>query len=246
MTHAKNTPRSPTKERPNMVLLRWNMIHDIPPSRAHDDSKRNGDIHIRSGYVFTNKKTTNKRIKDLVSLPWLYSQVDRDGENTLKYRARERQIYKSHRMARWNPYWRQRVVDPKRQGDSHEKGYQSPPTQMEDACWHVWVFGPGPGQKEGLCYTPGKKRLLYRESKRHMCRHFICFHQSKTTNRRNRGKWFKNCLDELGLLKVSWSFLSCFLKSMLSNYDIEYGSLMFLDSAILTFVFSKGSNSVAD
>jgi hypothetical protein len=30
----------------------------------------------------------------------------------------------------------------------------------------------------------------------------ICFHQSKTTNRRNREKWFKNCLGELGLLKV--------------------------------------------
>ena len=30
----------------------------------------------------------------------------------------------------------------------------------------------------------------------------ICFHQSKTTNRRNRVQWFKNCLDELGLLKV--------------------------------------------
>ena len=83
MTHAKNTPRTPTKERPNMVPLRWNMINDIPPSRAHDDSKRKGDIHIRSGYVFTNQKTTNKRIEDLVSLPWLYSQVDRDGENTL-------------------------------------------------------------------------------------------------------------------------------------------------------------------
>jgi hypothetical protein len=33
---------------------------------------------------------------------------------------------------------------------------------------------------------------------------------------------------------------------MLSNYDIDwYGSLMFLDSGNLTFVFSKGSNSVA-
>jgi hypothetical protein len=47
------------------------------------------------------------------------------------------------------------------------------------------------------------------------------FTNQKTTNRRNIGKWFKNCLDELGLLKVSWSFLSCFLKSMLSNYDIK-------------------------
>ena len=85
MTHAKNAPRNLTKERPNMVPppLRCNMIHDIPPSRAHDDSKRKGDIHIRSGYVFTNQKTTNKRIKDLVSLPWLYSQVDRDEQDTL-------------------------------------------------------------------------------------------------------------------------------------------------------------------
>ena len=34
---------------------------------------------------------------------------------------------------------------------------------------------------------------------------------------------------------------------ILSNYDINwYGSLMFLDSGNLTFVFSKGSNSVAD
>ena len=34
---------------------------------------------------------------------------------------------------------------------------------------------------------------------------------------------------------------------MLPNYDINwYGSLMFLDSGNLTFVFSKGSNSVAD
>ena len=32
-----------------------------------------------------------------------------------------------------------------------------------------------------------------------------------------------------------------------SNYDINwYGSLMFLGSGNLTFVFSKGSNSVAD
>jgi hypothetical protein len=30
----------------------------------------------------------------------------------------------------------------------------------------------------------------------------ICVHQSKTTNSRNREKWFKICLDELGLLKV--------------------------------------------
>ena len=43
------------------------------------------------------------------------------------------------------------------------------------------------------------------------------------------------------------SFSSCFLKSMLPNYDINwYDSLMFLDSGNLTFVFSKGSNSVAD
>jgi hypothetical protein len=34
---------------------------------------------------------------------------------------------------------------------------------------------------------------------------------------------------------------------ILSNYDINwYGSLMFLDSGNLTFVFSKRSNSVAD
>ena len=34
---------------------------------------------------------------------------------------------------------------------------------------------------------------------------------------------------------------------MLSNYDINwYDSLMFLDSGNLTFVFSKGSNSVAE
>jgi len=34
---------------------------------------------------------------------------------------------------------------------------------------------------------------------------------------------------------------------MLSNYDIDwYGSLRFLDSGNLTFVFSRGSNSVAD
>ena len=34
---------------------------------------------------------------------------------------------------------------------------------------------------------------------------------------------------------------------ILSNYDINwYGSLMFLDSANLTFMFSKGSNSVAN
>jgi hypothetical protein len=55
-----------------------------------------------------------------------------------------------------------------------------------------------------------------------ICVDILCvFTNQKTTNRRNRGKWFKNCLDELGLLKVSWSFLSCFLKSMLSNYDIK-------------------------
>ena len=41
--------------------------------------------------------------------------------------------------------------------------------------------------------------------------------------------------------------ISCFLKLMSSNYDINwYGSLMFLDSGNLTFVFSKGSNSIAD
>jgi hypothetical protein len=34
---------------------------------------------------------------------------------------------------------------------------------------------------------------------------------------------------------------------ILSNYDINwYGSLMFLDSGNLTFVFSKRINSVAD
>ena len=48
--------------------------------------------------------------------------------------------------------------------------------------------------------------------------------------------------------RVSCSIVVVFIVfSMLSNYDINwYGSLMFLDSGNLTFVFSKGSNSVAD
>ena len=38
--------------------------------------------------------------------------------------------------------------DTKRQGP-HEKGDQSLPTQMEDACRQSRVFGVGPGRKEG-------------------------------------------------------------------------------------------------
>jgi hypothetical protein len=44
MTHGKIIPRTPTiKYGPPH---RWNLIHHIPPSRAHDDSKRKGVIHI--------------------------------------------------------------------------------------------------------------------------------------------------------------------------------------------------------
>jgi hypothetical protein len=55
MTHGKIIPRTPTTKYGS--LFRWN--HHIPPSRAHDDSKQKGDIHIN--VVFTNQKATNKR-----------------------------------------------------------------------------------------------------------------------------------------------------------------------------------------
>ena len=41
--------------------FRCNMIHRIPPSRAHDDSKRKGDISQK----FQNKKRNKKEIKKI-------------------------------------------------------------------------------------------------------------------------------------------------------------------------------------
>jgi hypothetical protein len=73
MTHGKRIPRtSTTKYGPP----RWNMIHHIPPSRAHDDSKRKGDIHIdmfspikkRPTNVLKNSKNVkNKKIHNLLT-----------------------------------------------------------------------------------------------------------------------------------------------------------------------------------
>jgi hypothetical protein len=56
--------------------------------------------------------------------------------------------------------------------------------------------------------------------------------------------WFCNQTSYLMFsILGQWIYHDCFLKSMLSNYDINwYGSLMFLDSDNLTFAFSKGSN----
>jgi hypothetical protein len=58
--------------------------------------------------------------------------------------------------------------DQGRKIDTHEKWDQSPPTQMEDDRRQSGVFGPGPGRKERIHYTPWRKRVLYRESKRHL------------------------------------------------------------------------------
>ena len=55
MTHGKIIPAYRRKN-DQIWTPRCNMIHHIPPSRSHDDSQRKGDIHIRSGYVFTNQK----------------------------------------------------------------------------------------------------------------------------------------------------------------------------------------------
>jgi hypothetical protein len=71
-------------------------------------------------------------------------------------------------MERRNPHRRQRIGDQGRKTDTHEKGDQSPRTQMEDARSQSRVFGPGPGRKERLRYTPRRKRLLYRESRGHL------------------------------------------------------------------------------
>ena len=46
--------------------------------------------------------------------------------------------------------------DQGRKTDTHEKGDQSPPTQMEDARRQSRVFGPGPGRKVRIRYTPRK------------------------------------------------------------------------------------------
>ena len=58
--------------------------------------------------------------------------------------------------------------NPKREEDPHKKGDQPPPTEMEDARRQSRVFGPGPDRKEGIRYTPGKKRVHWRENKRHL------------------------------------------------------------------------------
>jgi hypothetical protein len=58
--------------------------------------------------------------------------------------------------------------DQGRKTDTHKKGDQSPPKQMEDARRQFRVFGPGPGRKEKIRYTPRMKRVLYRESNRHL------------------------------------------------------------------------------
>ena len=58
--------------------------------------------------------------------------------------------------------------DPKRQEGPNLKGDQPPLTQMEDARRQSRVFGPGPYRKEGIRYTPGKKRVRWRESKLHL------------------------------------------------------------------------------
>ena len=51
----------------------------------------------------------------------------------------------------------------------------------------------------------------------------------------------------MALGDLSWSFFIVFSQVDVIEYDINwYGSLMFLDSGNLAFVFSKGSNSVAD
>ena len=58
MTHAENIPRTPaTKYGPP----RWNMVHHIPPSRAHDDSKRKGDIPIDMCSPIKNDQQVKKR-----------------------------------------------------------------------------------------------------------------------------------------------------------------------------------------
>ena len=69
---------------------------------------------------------------------------------------------------RRNPHRRQRIGGQGRKTDTHEKGDQSPPTQMEDARSQSRVFGSGPGRKERIRYKPRRKRLLYRESRRHL------------------------------------------------------------------------------
>jgi hypothetical protein len=59
MTHGKKIPRtSTTKYGPP---FRWNMFHHIPPSRAHDDSKRKGDIHIDMFSPIKNDQQVKKR-----------------------------------------------------------------------------------------------------------------------------------------------------------------------------------------
>jgi hypothetical protein len=62
-------------------------------------------------------------------------------------------------MERRNLHRRQRMGNQGRKIDTHEKGDQSPPTQMEDARRQSRVFGPGPERKEGIRYTSGKKRV---------------------------------------------------------------------------------------
>ena len=64
MTHAENIPHTPTTK---YAPPRWNMIHHIPPSRAHDDSKRKDVIHID---VFTNHKPTPDLIKKNKKIKW--------------------------------------------------------------------------------------------------------------------------------------------------------------------------------
>jgi hypothetical protein len=61
MTHGKNNSPHSDERTTKYGSPRCNMIHHIPLSRAHDDSKRKGDIHID---VFTNQKTTNRRNRE--------------------------------------------------------------------------------------------------------------------------------------------------------------------------------------
>jgi hypothetical protein len=73
----KKIPAPPTKERPNMVPLDaiW-FITFHRPERMMTQNGKVSSILI----CFHQCKTTNRRIQDLTSLPWLYSQADRDGE----------------------------------------------------------------------------------------------------------------------------------------------------------------------
>jgi hypothetical protein len=57
MTHGKRIPRTPDDQ----IWFPHRWIHHIPPSRAHDDSKRKGDIHIDMFSSIKNDQQVKKR-----------------------------------------------------------------------------------------------------------------------------------------------------------------------------------------